>query len=167
MEYKKFLALARRYRGNETDYEYKYMELLVAQKADRINWKKPATRYDSWSELLKEEGLCTVSMFQNYEKAQGLLEPLWIKRLGVYASVSIAQLSNETRGTVLNTVKKWYGEHKVAPTYQRVSKYVRDLGRASRKKKTESKLVKMRAYIKVCQALLKKNRISVPEETWT
>ncbi len=167
MEYKKFLTLARRYRNSETDYEYRYMELLVTQKADIASWKKPLTKYESWSELLKEEGLCTISMFHNYEKAQSVIDTFWIKRLGVYASVSIAQLNSETRTTVLASVKKWYGEHKVAPTYQRVSKYVRDLGRASRKRKTENKMVKMRAYIKICQALLKKNRISVPEETWT
>ncbi len=167
MEYSKFLALARRYRGGQTEYEYKYMELLVAQKADRLNWMKPRTRHESWSDLLREEGLCTVSMFNNYEKAKSVIDPLWLKRLGVYPSVSIAQLDQVTRVTILASVKKWYGEHKVAPTYQRVSKYVRDLGRASRKKKTESKLVKMRAYIKACQALLKKNKISIPEETWT
>lgn len=167
MEYKKFLATARRYRGSQTEYEYKYMELLVAQKADKAAWKNPVTPHHSWSELLKEEGLCTISMFNNYEKAKRTIDDLWIQRLGVYASVSLAQLSDDARVTILKSVKDWYGAHKVAPTYQRVSKYVRDLGKASRKRKVENKMVKMRTYIKVCQALLKKNKISVPEETWT
>src|ERR1041384_3679694 len=137
MEYSKFLSLARKYRAGETENEYRYMELLVAQKADVLNWKKPRTSYETWPELLKEEGLCTYSMFKSYEKAKVVLDSVWIKRLGVYASVSIAKLDRETQTEVLSSVKRWYGQHGVAPTYQRVSKYVRDLGRSSRKTKVE------------------------------
>jgi hypothetical protein len=167
MEYTKFLSLVRKYKTGETENEYRYMELLVDQKKDVLNWKKPRTSYETWSELLREEGLCTYSMFQNYEKAKTVIDNTWIRRLGVYASVSLAKLDRTTQAEVLASVKRWYGQHQVAPTYQRVSKYVRDLGLAARKMKVENRVQKMKAYIKVCQRLLKQNRISVPKETWT
>jgi chromosomal replication initiation ATPase DnaA len=166
MEYTKFLSLARKYRTGQTDSEHLFLELLVAQEEQVLDWRKPKSQYDTWSELLQGEGFCTITTYRNYKKARQLIERSWIRRLGVYASVSIAQLDLDTRVTVLTSVKKWYGEHSVAPTYQRVSKYVRDLGKASRKAKSENKVTKMRAYIRVCQDLLKKHKIMIPKETW-
>jgi len=166
MNYDRFLELAQKYKADQANNEVKFLELLVAQEEDVLNWKKPRTSYASWAELLREEGLCTWTTYRNYKKARQLLSSGWIEKLGVYASISISKLDETTRKTVFDQVKKWYGQHKVTPTYQRVSKYVRDLGGARRRTAKESKIRLMRTYIVKCQALLKKHKIEVPPETW-
>lgn len=166
MEYTKFLRTARGLRASQTEYEYKYMELLVDQEADLINWLSPRSPYRSWYDLLRGEGLCTVTTYKNYKRARQHITPLWIEKLGVYPAINIAKLDTDDRDTVLKKVQAWYREYKVRPHYQLVSTFVQGLSRAARKKKSEGKLAKMRAYIKVCQALLKKNKITVPVETW-
>lgn len=166
MNYDKFLELAQRYKANQAENEVKFLELLVEQEADVLNWKKPRTSYASWGELLREEGLCTWTTYRNYKKARQLIQASWIEKLGVYASISISKLDETERKTILDQVKKWYGAHKVTPTYQRVSKYVRDLGGRRRRTAKESKIRLMQNYIVKCQGLLKKNKIDVPPETW-
>ena len=167
MHYEKFLELARKYKGDQANQEYKFLELLIEQEADVLNWKHPRTSYKTWSELLRSEQLCTPTLYQNYKKARSLISDLWIGRFGAYASISIAKLDSATREAILAKVKKWYGEHKVPPTYQRVAMYVRDMGTTTRKTKRDARIQKMRAYILVCQGLLKKHKIPVPKETWT
>jgi hypothetical protein len=166
MNYDKFLDLAQKYKADQARNEVKFLELLVEQEGDVLNWKAPRTPYKSWSELLREEGLCTFTTYRNYKRARQLIPEQWISKLGVYASISISKLDEAQRRTILEQVKKWYGHHKVTPTYQRVSKYVRDLGGSRRKTARSSKVQLMRAYIVKCQGLLKKNKIEVPPETW-
>ncbi len=166
MNYDKFLDLAQKYKADQARNEVKFLELLVEQEADVLNWKAPRTPYKAWSELLREEGLCTFTLYRNYKKARQLLPEQWIQKLGAYASISISKLDDESRRIILEQVKKWYGNHKVTPTYQRVSKYVRDLGGKRRRAVRASKIQLMRAYIIKCQSLLKKNKIDVPPETW-
>lgn len=167
MQYSKFIEKARKLKGDQAATEVAFWELLVEQEKDELSWKAPKTPYKTWWALLRGEGLCTWSTYENYKKARALISTSWIKKFGVYASISISKLDADTRDSVFKTTKAWYTNYNVPPTYQRISKYVRDLGRASRMTKRENKIAKMRAYIKKCQALLKKNKIEIPEETWT
>jgi hypothetical protein len=162
MEHTKFIALARQYKADQAENEYKFLELLVTQEEDVAAWKNK-TPYKSWGELLREEGLCTITTYRNYKKARQLLSLTWIKRLGVYASISISKLDDDTRDKVLSSVKQWYSQHQVTPTYQRVSKYVRNLGGHVKKTKRENQVRVLKTYIAKCHALLKKNRIPLPQ----
>lgn len=163
MEFTKFLKRARELRESQFDNEYEYFELLIKQEEDLLSWE---SKYDSWADVLTTEGLIAVSAYRKYKKTRGAIPTVWIKKLGVYASMSIVALDKETRDTVFTQVKSWHSRHQTAPTYQRVSKYVRDLGRSSRKKKVSTKTQKMLTYIRVCQGLLRDNKIPYPKEPW-
>src|SRR4051812_26228625 len=112
MNYDKFLELAQRYKADQAHNEVKFLELLVEQEADALNWRKPRTVYATWAELLREEGLCTWTTYSNYKRARQLIPSNWIEKLGVYASISISKLDETNRKTILDQVKKWYGQHK-------------------------------------------------------
>lgn len=163
MEYSKFIDRARKLKTSQSGNEVDFLNLLVEQETDILDWKSPKTPYKTWYELLRGEQLTTVTTYTGYKKARERLPKVWIDKLGVYASISLGKLSEADRNKVLTTVKKWYASHQVAPTYQRVAKYVRDL---HPRKQTESRGRKMLAYIRACQAILRKNKIEVPKETW-
>jgi hypothetical protein len=166
MQYAKFIALAQSLKAGQASNEVKFLDLLVDQEADVINWKTKEN-YTSWAELLREEGLCTYTTYVSYKKAKEILPSSWIAKLGVYATISLSKLDADQRGKVFDQVKKWYAAHQVAPTYQRVSTYVKNIGGSRRKAKAASKLQKMKTYITKCQGLLKQHKIPVPEVTWS
>lgn len=163
MEYSKFLEKARKLKTSQAGNEVEFLNLLVEQENDMLDWKSPKTSYRTWNELLRGEQLVTVTTYTGYKKARERLPKVWIDKLGVYASISISKLNEADRNKILTSVKKWYASHQVAPTYQRVAKYVRDL---HPRKSTESRARKMLSYIRTCQAILRKNKIEVPKETW-
>lgn len=163
MEYSKFLEKARKLKTNQSGNEVDFLNLLVEQENDMLDWKHPKTPYKSWYELIRGEQLVTVTTYTGYKKARERLPKIWIDKLGVYASISIGKLGEADRNKILTSVKKWYSAHQVAPTYQRVSRYLRDL---HPRKQTESRGRKMLSYIRQCQSILRKNKIEVPKETW-
>jgi hypothetical protein len=165
MEYTKFLTRARELRANQVSSEHAFLELLIQQEEAVLDWKKPKSKYSSWDDLLRGERFCTLTMYRDYKKARSLITQPWIKKLGVYASVNIARLDDKARQSVMKSVRSWYNEHSVAPTYQLVSQYVKHLD-SFKKAKGPTKMAKMTAYIKICQDLLKRHGIAFPKETW-
>jgi hypothetical protein len=163
MEYSKFLDKARKLKTSQSGNEVAFLDLLVDQEADVLDWKTPKTPYKSFNELLRAEGLCTVTTYSGYKKARERLPAQWINKMGVYASISVSKLNENDRNKVMASVKKWYGTFQVAPTYQRISRFVREL---HPRKQTESKSRKMLTYIRTCQSIMRKNKIDVPKETW-
>ena len=163
MEFSKFIDKARKLKTDQSGNEVAFLNLLVEQESDILDWKHPKTNYRSWGELLRKEGLCTPTTYTGFKLARDRLPAAWINRLGVYASISISRLNETDRTKVFASVKKWYTSRQTAPTYQRISLYVKEL---HPRKKTETKQQRMMAYIRTCQALLRKNKIEVPAESW-
>jgi hypothetical protein len=163
MEFVKFIDKARKLKTNQSGNEVDFLNLLVDQEDNILDWKHPRTPYRSWNELLRGEGLCTPSTYTGYKLARERIPVLWIGKLGVYASISISRLGEADRAKVFGSVKKWYSTRQTAPTYQRISRYVKEL---HPRKKAPSRAQKMMSYIRTCQSLLRKNKIEVPEETW-
>ena len=129
----------------------------------------------SWESLLREEGLCTPTLFYDFKKAVKFVD---VKVFGVYASAAIAKLKVQYRRRVVRSTQEWIDTHQVPPTYQRISKYVtvmrKELGirpasnplTALRLENNRLKreLSKSQQYCELLQATLKKNNIRVPKE---
>lgn len=166
MRYDKFLQLAQKYKAGQSSSEVHFLELLVEQEADIINWKDH-TGCKSWAEVLKREGFCTPATYSNYKRARERIPRMWVERFGVHATINIAKLDEGVRDQIFGRVKTWYHSNRMTPTYQRVSTYVKSLGIGTSRRRGSNKVQKMKAYIRRCQALLNKNQIPIPRETWS
>lgn len=165
MQYGRFLARAKTLRATHNANHIKLFELLAQQEEDILDWKWPRSKYYTWAELLKGEGLCTYAAYRQYKKACDILTPEWLHKLGIYPSISLARLSDKDRPEILRRVKRWYTGHRVPPTYQLVSTYVRNVRRELQPDRL-TKVQRMLAYIRACQTLLTSHKIAVPKETW-
>jgi len=123
MTFQSFLREAKRLsnRSEECWLALLYLLLETEQKGDI--WRP---HYRSWNELLETEGLCSVKHYRAFKLIQGELSPKAIRTLGVYAAINIGRITNkDRRSEVTQKTLRWISRHKVRPTYQRISEYLK------------------------------------------
>jgi hypothetical protein len=132
------------------------MEYLLTISLQPLVWRE---KYLTFNKLLLNEKLCTVSRFLAFKKAVRLQLPL--KSLGVEAACLLACLPKAKRSEIRRLVVGWVGKHKIPPTYQLVSEYIK---RAIPKKKRWPTMVDWREYAHALQALCTEHQITFPPE---
>jgi hypothetical protein len=152
------------------------MDLLVETEPRKSIWQDNPEKTTSWNALLREQSLCTPTLYHDFKKAKKLLN---VDIFGVYASVALVKLKVEYRARITNATQRWVEAHKVPPTYQRITKYVRELrkelgirGKPSTPihamrhelNSLARQLNKAHEYIEVLQASLKTHNIRIPRE---
>jgi len=78
----------------------------------------------TWDIVLKTEGFCTANQYRMFKRAQSILKPGEIERLGLKASCRLASVPSTERPAVLRKVRGWYKDHETPPTHQRVTTYL-------------------------------------------
>lgn len=152
------------------------MTLLLDVEPRLAVWQANPNQTRSWDQLLREEGLCTPTLFHDFKRSTGIVD---VAVFGVYASAAIAKLKKEYRTRIIRATQAWIDSHQVPPTYQRISKYVaelkKELGIRSRpttpihalrteNNRLKRELGKAERYIETLQAALRDNNIRVPKE---
>ncbi len=174
--YSGFIQTAKRYANQGESQRLQLMMLLLDTEPRKAVWQANPNHTTSWDSLLREEGLCTPTLFHDFKRAKGIVE---VKVFGVYASNAIAKLKKEYRGRIIRATQGWINSHRVPPTYQRITKYVAEMkkemgirGRPStpvhalrtENNRLKRELNRTETYVEILQAVLKKNNLRIPRE---
>ncbi len=174
-QYNSFIRAAKRLSNDSEDSHLRLMLLLVETEPKTAIWFENPHGLRSWDELLREEGLCTPSKYHGF-KAANANPNIDVKTLGVYASILIQRLPKEMRSKVIAMTREWIKNHRVPPTYQRISTYVKTLrGKQPKQPGTlaslrdenarlKKKLEEKEAYISQLKNMLTNHKIRVPRE---
>jgi hypothetical protein len=173
-EYENFIQSAKKFANGGETQRLSLMKLLIDTEARKSIWHSKTT-HTSWDILLREEGLCTPSLFHDFKRARGVVD---VEVFGVYASAALVKLNTEYRSKIVRSTQRWIDAHRVPPTYQRITKYVAELKKELGIRSPSTPIRSLRAensrlkrevnrcheYIDTLQAVLKKNHLPVPRE---
>lgn len=174
-QYNSFIRAAKRLSNDSEDSHLRLMLLLVETEPKTAIWYENPHGIKSWEKFLLEEGLCTPSKYYGF-KAANANRHIDVKTLGVYASILIQRLPKDLRSKVIEMTREWIKNHRVPPTYQRISTYVKVLRGKQPKKlgtmaslrdenaRLKKKLEEKEAYILLLKSTLTSNKIRVPRE---
>lgn len=178
MTYDSFITQARKYANGSEAERLHLMALLLDTEPRKAFWQRQTNGQPklTWELFLREEGLCTIGLYRNFKTATSLVD---VNVFGVYASAALGKLPSVLRTRIVQQTQAWISSHHLPPTYQRISKYVRDLhtGIAPPRGKrtpihalrTENNRLKRELneaydYIHTLQAALKKAGVRIPRE---
>jgi len=122
VDYGTFVKTARKYANSGEEQRLSLMLLLLETESKTAIWWENPHKTRRWEVLLREERLCTPALYRAFKTASKFLE---VRKFGVYASAAIGRLPKEHRQVVMRKTVDWIKTHKVPPTYQLVSEYVR------------------------------------------
>lgn len=166
--YATFIGLAKKHANQGESHRLALMQLLLDTEPRTSIWHDNPDKLKNWDALLQREGLCTPSLYHAFKRATKLVN---VDVFGVYASASIANLPADHRPKIITTTQRWIKSHAVPPTYQRISKYVRETrAKVVKPKAKVSKGVsalteennRLKAYIRLLQRKLHQHKIPVP-----
>jgi hypothetical protein len=174
--YASFIRAAKNYANSGESQRLNLMMLLLDIEPRKSLWQANPNKTLSWETLLREEGLCTPTLFGDFKRATKM--ELDVKLFGVYAAAAIVKLPPNYRSRVIRQTSKWIGEHKIKPTYQRITKYVSELKKElgirtpstpmhqlkAENNRLQRKLKKAEDYIGVLKTALRNNNIRIPRE---
>jgi hypothetical protein len=187
MTYQTLLCTARSLANGAEETWLKLMVLLVKTEAKKDVWVGNPHGIKTWPELLQAEGLCTARHYRMFKEAYSELGAALVKQFGAYASIRIAQIEPIARKKIVRTATAWIQKHRVRPTYQRITEYIkhetagpkaskkrsykREVGELTDHLRNQGALVKeLRAkvrqqakYIRTLKDALKSNNVSVPK----
>ncbi len=174
--YSRFIQTAKSYANQGEAQRLNLMMLLLDTEARKSLWQANPGEIRTWDALLREEGLCTPTLFYDFKRAVKVVD---VKVFGVYASAAIIKLKVNYRRRVLAATQEWIDAHKIRPTYQRISKYVatmkREMGIGPTPKKPihelrlentrlKRDLGRSERYCTTLKTTLKTNNIRIPKE---
>jgi hypothetical protein len=172
--YSGFISTAKKFANQGEGQRLALMMLLLDTEPRKAIWQANPNGTESWDALIREEGLCTPTLFHDFKRATGIVD---VHVFGVYASAAIAKLKKEYRARILGATKRWIDSHRVPPTYQRITKYVADMKKdmgirshpstpthalRAENNRLKRELSKAETYIDTLVSTLKKNRIRTP-----
>ena len=147
--YDSFVQTAKNFANKGEEYRLRLMHLLIEMEAAKVVWY--GHPHTTWTDVLCEERLCTPAAFAAFKKA--ITYGLKVDQLGVAASCLLAKQTKDIRTIVVRQTTEWVKQHKVPPSYQLVSEYVKHLLR-ERGKRTIGPYAKLRVE---CNKLLAEN----------
>jgi len=116
------LARIRQLAGDGENTQVSMMLALLELFEHKEIW---SSRYNKWDELLREEGFTTAHRFDGFVKAYNEFGEAEIRKLGIGASALLIRQQKATRVKVHVILTDWINTHKIPPTYQRVTTYVK------------------------------------------
>ena len=108
MDYTTFITKARSLSMQSEKSNVAFMRLLVDVYRVPDIWRG---KYRSWADLLKAEGLCTITKFNAFSK--GLDAGLPVNTLGVNATCLLATYPKNIRASALASTLGWVKTHRV------------------------------------------------------
>lgn len=122
MNYDTFVRTARKYANLGEEQRLSLMTLLVETEPKTAIWWDNPHKTHRWDVLLREDRLCTPTLYRAFKAASKFLD---VRTFGVYGSAALARLPKDHRQSVTRKTLGWIKAHKVPPTYQLVAEYVR------------------------------------------
>jgi hypothetical protein len=122
VNYEAFVRAARKYANSGEEQRLALMTLLMETEPQTAIWWGNPHQTHRWDVLLREERLCTPTLYRAFKTAAKFLD---VQKFGVYASAALARLPKDHRQDVTRKTLAWIKMHHVPPTYQLVSEYVR------------------------------------------
>jgi len=155
--YNAFVAKAKQLTNAGEKAQVEKMVYLLDIYHDPSLWRGTWKR--SFKKILRDERLCTWTLFKNFEQASLCLSSTALRHFGVMASARIGSLTGTTRRQVLDQVQKWWEDHKVPPEYQLVTEFVKSRLPPKPKAVSRKRLI---AHIKKIEQILRDNDITPP-----